>query len=68
MKAPKKNIPNLRGPALCKTDPTDGPTPGVARIPDANVADTEEHCLVPPHAESTRLNTGAPCEDGRNAK
>ncbi|MDL2210012.1 hypothetical protein LJC26_04330 [Desulfovibrio sp. OttesenSCG-928-O18] len=34
------------------------------RTPDANVAD-DGHCIVPAHPESTRLDTGEPCDDGR---
>lgn len=34
------------------------------RAPNANV-DSDEHCILPAHPESARLDTGEPCDDGR---
>ena len=34
-------------------------------IPDANVG-MEGQCIVPPHPESVRADTGEPCDDGRS--
>ena len=36
------------------------------RTPDANVG-MEGQCLVPPHPEAARPDTGEPCDDGRGA-
>ncbi|MCC8193193.1 MAG: hypothetical protein LIP28_00890 [Deltaproteobacteria bacterium] len=35
------------------------------QIPDANVG-MDGECLVPPHPESVRPDTGEPCDDGRD--
>ena len=68
MQAPKKNIPDLEKQPSCGTGPTKAPNPEMPKMPDANVAATTDHCIVPPHAEATRLDTGAPCGDGRDAE
>jgi|GEM_PF-4104575 len=35
--------------------------------PDENV-DQDGHCITPAYAESTTLNSGEPCDDGRAGK
>ncbi len=35
------------------------------RTPDANVG-MDGQCIVPPHPESVRPDTGEPCDDGRD--
>ena len=47
------------------TDPVNGFT--LHSNPDDNVG-LDDDCIVAPHAESTRMNTGAPCNDGRDGK
>ena len=34
-------------------------------VPDSNVG-ADGQCIVPPHPESVRQNTGEPCDDGRD--
>lgn len=68
MQAPKKSTPEIRKPKPCGIGQANEPAPGTADLPDANVAKATERCLVPPHAESTRLDTGEPCEDGRDGE
>lgn len=48
----------------CATGPQ--PVPDTAlETPDSNVG-ADGQCIVPPHPESARQDTGEPCDDGRN--
>lgn len=48
-----------------RSDKSATPNPD-ARTPDSNVG-PGELCLVPSFPESSRLDTGEPCDDGRGA-
>lgn len=57
----ENNTPDMPGLAAAGTPAADKP------LPDANVA-PEGHCLTAAYPESTRLDTGEPCDDGRDGK
>lgn len=59
----KKNSMDKKG-RNCPAEPLKNAPEAGQGTPDANVA-ADGHCLIPPHPESTRLDTGEPCDDGR---
>ena len=58
----------LDGKAVIRTEEDDHrDNLELSENPDENVGDDGD-CMLPPHAESARMNTGAPCDDGRLKK
>ncbi len=48
-----------------KKDKSDNGPDVDLHTPDANVG-MQGQCIVPPHPESVRADTGEPCDDGRD--